>query len=132
MPQSYSHPARLPADVLRRRKWWFTIPCPAVHRRGIAAAHALAAHVSDRARPIAVQAPTVTPDLVARGPRSIREERLRALTQQLRSPSVLERVAREEAARRRAARRQPSSRARGNINIEPPKPITRTRGCRRS
>lgn len=45
---------------------------------------------------IAVQSPAVSPDLVAGRAELNRDERLRAVTQQLKSPAVLARVAREE------------------------------------
>ena len=45
---------------------------------------------------IAVQSPAMSPDLVPARAELNREERLRAVTQQLRSPAVLTRVAREE------------------------------------
>jgi succinoglycan biosynthesis transport protein ExoP len=45
---------------------------------------------------IAVESPAVSPDLVAGRAQLDRDERLRAVTQQLKSPTVLARVAREE------------------------------------
>ena len=95
MPQSYSHPLNY-LRVLRRRKWWFAIPALLCIAGGIAAAR-LWPPTYKTVATVAVQAPTVTPDLVAQRAALNTEERLRALTQQLRSPLVLERVVREEA-----------------------------------
>ena len=73
-----------------------------------------------------VQAPSVTPDLVAQRASLNTEDRVRALTQQLRSPSVLERVVREEALATDRPADVVMQELRSRIVIEPMKPMTRT------
>jgi polysaccharide chain length determinant protein (PEP-CTERM system associated) len=124
MPQNYSHPLNY-LRVLRRRKWWFAIPALLCIAGGIAAARLLPPTYKTVAT-VAVQAPTVTPDLVAQRAALNTEERLRALTQQLRSPLVLERVVREEALTTDRPVDAVVQELRTRITIEPMKPITRT------
>jgi protein tyrosine kinase modulator len=124
MPQSYSHPLDY-LRVLRRRKWWFSFPALLCIAGGIAAAQ-LWPPTYKTVATVAVQAPTVTPDLVAQRAALNTEERLRALTQQLRSPSVLERVVREEALATDRPVDAVVQELRAGITIEPMKPITRT------
>jgi polysaccharide chain length determinant protein (PEP-CTERM system associated) len=124
MPQSYSHPLDY-LRVLRRRKWWFTIPALLCIAGGIAAAR-LWPPTYKTVATVAVQAPTVTPDLVAQRAVLNTEDRLRALTQQLRSPSVLERVVREEALATDRPVDAVVQELHARITIEPMKPITRT------
>jgi len=81
--------------VLRRRKMWFLVPFAVCVLGGFALAFLLPATYRSSAR-VAVAAPAVAPDLVAARNSLDRDERVRALAQQLRSPTVLERVAREE------------------------------------
>ncbi len=82
-------------SVLRRRKWWLIVPIAA----GVVIGALLAAlwpreYVSEAQ--IGVAAPTLSPELL-RGVSSIdKDERQRAVSQQLLSPQVLERVVREE------------------------------------
>ena len=124
MQPSYSYPLEY-LRVLRRRNRWFTIPALLCIAGGIAAAQFWPPTYKTVAT-VAVQAPTVTPDLVAQRAGLDTEERLRALTQQLRSPSVLERVVREEALATDRPVEAVVQELRGRITIEPMKPITRT------
>ena len=75
-----------------------------------------------------MQAPAVAPDLVPARAALDRAERLRALSQQLLSRAVLERVAREEG----LAADRPIDVVRqdliSRVSVEIPKPITRTQG----
>jgi len=110
--------------ILRRRKAWFIggfLACVAV---GAALALLLPATYRSAAT-IAVQAPAVSIDLVQGRAVLNREERLLALSQQLRSQTVLARVAREEGLL--AAR--PIERVTAEINqrmkVDPTKPIAR-------
>lgn len=114
--------------ILKRRKWWFVatfLVCAAI---GIALALLLPPTYRSSAT-IAVQAPAVAPDLVSWRAGLDREERLRALSQQLRSPGVLERVAREEG----LVGDQPVEAVMqdliGRISVEIPRPIARTEGA---
>jgi succinoglycan biosynthesis transport protein ExoP len=126
MPQSYSHPLDY-VQALKRRKWWFTIPALLCLAGGIAAAQ-LWPPTYKTVTTVAVQAPAVTPDLVAQRAALNTEDRLRALTQQLRSPTVLERVVREETLAVDGAVDAVVQELRSRITIEPMKPITRTEG----
>jgi polysaccharide chain length determinant protein (PEP-CTERM system associated) len=126
MPQSYSHPLDY-FRILRRRKWWFTIPALLCMAGGIAAAR-LWPPTYKTVTTVAVQAPAVTPDLVAQRAVLNNEDRLRALTQQLRSPTVLERVVREENLAVNRPVDAVVQEIRSRISVEPTKPITRTEG----
>src|SRR5215210_1380577 len=81
--------------MLKRRKGWFLVTFAVCVVGGIALAFLLPPTFRSSAT-IGVQAPAVAPDLVPGTTGLDRDERLRAMTQQLRSPAVLERVAREE------------------------------------
>jgi succinoglycan biosynthesis transport protein ExoP len=126
MSQSYSQPLDY-VWVLGRRKWWFTIPALLCIAGGMAAAQ-LWPPTYKTVATVAVQAPAVTPDLVAQRAVLNTEDRLRALTQQLRSPTVLERVVREETLAVDRPVEAVMQELRGRINVEPMKPITRTEG----
>ena len=113
--------------VLKRRKWWFIAPLVACVVIGSALALLLPATYRSGAV-IAVQAPNVTPDLVSGRAVLDRDERLRALSQQLRSPAVLERVVREENLAGERPIEEVMQEMVGRINVEIPKPIARTEG----
>src|ERR1043165_7374159 len=93
MTERTVHPVEY-LGILDRRRRWFAIPFALCVVGGVALAFLLPATYRSSAR-VGVEAPAVT-DLVSPHTGMDREERLRALSQQLRSPSVLERVAREE------------------------------------
>jgi protein tyrosine kinase modulator len=123
MTERTVHPAEYLGMLSRRRKW-FAIPFALCVVVGLALAFLLPATYRSSAR-IGIQAPAVTPDLVGRT-NIDREERLRALSQQLRSPGVLERVAREE---RLVTDRPLDQVVQGlldRISVEVPPPIART------
>ena len=88
------HPVEYVA-ILVRRKMWFIVPFAVCLVGGIALAIFWPATYRSSAR-IGIEAPAVAPGLVSGETGLDREERLRALSQQLRSPVVLERVARDE------------------------------------
>ena len=94
MAERTVHPVEY-LDILLRRRKWFIAPFALCVVGGVALATLLPATYRSSAR-IGIEAPAVSPDLVSGRTGLGREERLRALSQQLRSPSVLERVAREE------------------------------------
>jgi len=82
-------------SVLRRRKWWLVVPVAVSIVVGTLLA-ALWPREYISVAQIGVTAPTLSPELL-RGVGSIdKEERQRAVSQQLLSPQVLERVVREE------------------------------------
>ena len=82
-------------SVLRRRKWWFIVPLVVCVLGGAVIAVVLPREYRSEAE-IGIAAPTLSPDLM-RGVQSLdRFERSRAISQQLLSRTVLERVVREE------------------------------------
>src|SRR5215211_6112540 len=81
--------------ILRRRKTWFIAGFVACVGIGGATAMLLPATYKTSTT-IAVQAPAVSPNLVTGRAELNRDERLLALSQQLKSQTVLARVAREE------------------------------------
>ncbi|HVL68567.1 MAG TPA: Wzz/FepE/Etk N-terminal domain-containing protein [Vicinamibacterales bacterium] len=82
-------------SVLRRRKWWFILPLVVCLLGGVLAVIFLPKEYESKAS-IAVAAPTLSPELL-KGVSSLdATERQRAISQNLLSPAVLERVIREE------------------------------------
>lgn len=81
--------------IFKRQRRWFIVPAVMCSVLAVALALLLPATYKTEAT-IAVQAPAVATDLVSARASLDREERVRALSQQLRSPGVLERVARDE------------------------------------
>jgi polysaccharide chain length determinant protein (PEP-CTERM system associated) len=88
------------ASVLNRRRIWLVIPLVACVLVGVALAFLLPAWYMSQST-IGLVAPSVQPDVIGKGysaaaAQGEREERARAIAQQVLSPQVLERVAREE------------------------------------
>jgi succinoglycan biosynthesis transport protein ExoP len=116
-----------PAEYLRmfaRRKMWFIVPFVVCALGGAALAIFWPPTFRSSAR-IGVQTPTVAPDLVAARAGLDRDERLRAVSQQLLSPVVLERVAREERLIAERPIEQVVQGLLGRIEVEVPAPIAR-------
>lgn len=126
MTQRTMHPLEY-LVILRRRKWWAIVPLALCAVVGAAVAWLLPSTYRSSAT-IGVQAAAVTPDLVAWRGQLSREERLRALEQQLRSPDVLQRVVREEDLAGDRPVEQVVAGLRGRISVEIPRPIARTDG----
>ena len=83
-------------SVVSRRKWWLIVPVVLGVDRRRPLAHAVAEGVHLARRKSASPPPTLSPELL-RGVSSLdKEERQRAISQQLLSRQVLERVVREE------------------------------------
>ena len=119
-----------PADylvILQRRKWWFITTFVVCVLTGIALALLLPPVFRSGAM-VAVQAPAVSPDLVSSRGVLGREERLRALSQQLKSPAVLERVARDEGLTAERPIDEVIHGIAGRIAVEVPRPIARSEG----
>ena len=108
--------------ILKRRKAWFVVPLLLCTIVGIALALLLPATYRSRAT-IAVQAPAVSPDLVPARAGLNNDERIRALYQQLRSPAVLERVAREEGLAREQPIEQAAQELNERLDVELQKPV---------
>lgn len=113
--------------IFKRRKPWFIIPFVVCSVVGIALALLLPATYRSEAT-IAVQAPAVAPDLVSSRASLDREERLRALSQQLRSPAVLERVVRDEGLIGDRPIEVVTQELNRRIDVEVPRPIAQTNG----
>lgn len=110
--------------IFKRRKPWLIVPVVVSALVGLIVAWVWPSTYRSSAT-IAVQAPNVS-DLVSARSALDRDERLRALTQQLRSPAVLERVAREEGLTVDHPIDEVVHVLLQNISVELPKPIART------
>ncbi len=113
--------------ILARRRMWFIAPFALCLLGGGTLTFLLPPTYRSSAR-IAIEAPAVATDLVSGRAGLGIDERLRALSQQLRSAAVLERVAREE----RLVSDQPLDQVVQDlltrIAVEVPTPIARTEG----
>jgi polysaccharide biosynthesis transport protein len=126
MTQRTMHPLEY-LVIVKRRKWWVIAPFVLCVVGGLALALLLPETFRSTAT-IGVQAAAVTPDLVARGTQLTREERLRAVEQQLRSPEVLQRVVRDEGLAADRPVEEVAQGIRGRITVELPRPIARMEG----
>jgi polysaccharide chain length determinant protein (PEP-CTERM system associated) len=126
MDERSAHPLEY-LRTLKRHKWWVVVPALLCTAIGVAVAEYWPPTYKTTVT-LAVQAPAVTPDLVADQAVLNLTERLRALSQQLRSRSVLERVVREEALADTRPVEAAVQELRGSITVEPMKPIARTEG----
>ncbi len=114
-------------SVVRRRMWWFIVPLIVCVLVGAALTVLLPREYLSQAT-IGVAAPTLSAELL-KGVSSLdKEERQRAISQQLLSPTVLQRVVREERINPEQAVDQVASWLRSNVekNISVPNPITRS------
>src|SRR5687768_17321126 len=114
-------------SVLKRRKFWFIVPLLVCVLVGGALAMLLPREYKSQAE-IGIADPTLSPELL-RGVQSVdARERQRAISQQLLSRSVLERVVREErlSPNRPVEDTAANLRARVEENIEVPNPIGRS------
>jgi succinoglycan biosynthesis transport protein ExoP len=82
-------------SVLRRRMWWFITPVVLSVIVGAALVTGLPRSYKTSAV-LGVSLPTLSPDLLRQNLRANEDERARSITQTLFSPTVLERVVREE------------------------------------
>jgi polysaccharide chain length determinant protein (PEP-CTERM system associated) len=82
-------------NVFRRRKWWLIVPIVASVIVGVVLVNVLPKEYRSTAT-LAVAAPVVSPNLVNQGAQLDNQERMRALSQQLMTASILSRVAQEE------------------------------------
>jgi polysaccharide chain length determinant protein (PEP-CTERM system associated) len=117
-----------PADylsILKRRRIWFIIPFAVALLLGLALAVLLPTTYRSSAT-IAVQAPAVSPSFVGAPSAFDNEERLRALSQQLFSRTVLERVVRDEGLAGDQPMEEVVRSLRAGVSVEVPKPIAKT------
>ena len=113
-------------SVVQRRKWWFIVPMALSIVIGVALVLFLPRQYKSQAE-IGIADPTLSPELL-KGVQSFdAQERQRAVSQQLLSATVLERVVREEKIRpeRPVEETAAGLRARVEDNIVVPKPIGR-------
>ena len=113
-------------SVVQRRKWWFIVPMVLSVVIGVALVLFLPRQYKSQAE-IGIADPTLSPELL-KGVQSFdAQERQRAVSQQLLSATVLERVVREEKIRpeRPVEETAAALRARVEDNIVVPKPIGR-------
>lgn len=110
--------------IFKRRRPWLIVPFVVSALVGLLVAWVWPSTYRSSAT-IAVQAPNVSPDLVSARTGLDRDERIRALSQQLRSPAVLERVAREEGLTVDRPIDEVVHLLLQNISVELPKPIAR-------
>ena len=123
MEQQSFHPLDYLA-VASRRKWWFIVPMLVCIMAGAAAVAVWPKQYLSKAA-IGVQSPTLSPDLL-RGVSSMDPvERQRAVQQLLLSPTVLDRVIREEKIKSSKPADEVAASLRDNLakNIEVPMPI---------
>jgi len=94
MPERSFHPLDY-VSLLRRRKWWAIVPLVLAVVVGAVLVQVLP-HVYRSQATIGISSPRVSTDLVGHGAPLTKEDRVRAISQQLLSRPVLERVVREE------------------------------------
>jgi len=117
-------------SVVRRRKRWLIVPIVSSILVGLALVRFLPKEYRSSAT-LTVSAPDVSPNLVGQAPTLDNEERLRAIQQQLLSPEILARVAREEGLANGAAVDGVVNRMRRKVEIGIPEPIAQTGEPRR-
>lgn len=110
-------------SVVRRRRWWLIVPIVAAIAIGVALAQWLPRQYSASAT-LAVAAPTVSPTLVNQGAVLDTQDRVRALTQQLLSDTVLTRVVEAEGISGEAAARTIDG-LRSSVKVSLPEPVSR-------
>lgn len=118
-------------SVVRRRMWWFIAPVVFCVIVGVALCLFLPREYLSQAT-IGVAAPTLAPELL-KGVSSLdKDERQRAISQQLLSPTVLQRVVREEKINPEQPVDQVAQWLRANVeqNISVPNPITKSDSSR--
>jgi succinoglycan biosynthesis transport protein ExoP len=124
MTEKTVHPVEY-LGILARRRNWFIAPFAVCVVGGAALAFLLPATYRSSAR-VGIEAPAVVADFGSGRTGLDRDERLRALSQQLRSPAVLERVAREEHLVTDRPLDQVVQGLLDRIKVEVPTPIART------
>ncbi len=111
-------------SVVRRRKWWLMVPVALSLVAGILLAVFWPKEYISEAK-IGIVAPTLSPELL-RGVSSLdREERQRAISQQLLSRQVLERVVREEKLDAARPVEEVANWLRGRVDVKADQPIGR-------
>ena len=117
-------------SVIRRRRWWLATPIAL----SIVTGWLLVKYLPKEYRSVTtlgVTAPTVSPTLVGQPSTFDNQERLRALSQQLKSEAILSRVVREEHLASDKQVAKAVNDLRGNIDLKVPDPVANTNEIRR-
>src|SRR5207244_2218783 len=117
-------------SVVRRRKRWLIVPIVTSVIVGLALVRFLPKEYRSSAT-LGVAAPDVSPNLVNQAETLSNEERMRAITQQLLSPEILARVAKEEGLVAGSSVDTVVTRLRKKIDIAVPEQIAQTSEPRR-
>ena len=117
-------------SVVRRRKWWLIAPIVLSIFVGLALVRFLPKEYTSTAT-LGVAAPIVSPNLVNQTTPLDNQERMRALSQQLLSLPILERVVREEGLGTGAPNDPKVNGLRRRITITVPEPVAQTNEIRR-
>jgi len=117
-------------SVVRRRKWWLITPIVLSILVGLALVRFLPKEYTSTAT-LGVAAPIVSPSLVNQSTPLDNQERMRALSQQLLSLPILERVVREEGLGTGAPNDPKVAGLRRRITITVPEPVAQTNEVRR-
>src|SRR5207244_2512333 len=117
-------------SVFNRRKWWFVVPVAASVVVGAALVQFLPKEYRSSAT-LGVDAPSVSPNFVNQQPTLDNQERMRQITQQLMSPPILARVAKEEGLETGSSVEAAVNRLRQKVDIGVPEPVAQTNEPRR-
>ena len=117
-------------SVLQRRKWWLITPIVASVFVGLALVRYLPREYRSSTT-LGVSAPLVSPNLVNPSTAFDNEERLRAISQQLLSVSILDRVVQEEMLASSAPKDAQIGQLRQRIEITVPNPVAGAGDSRR-
>ncbi len=117
-------------SVFRRRKWWLIGPILLSVVVGLLLVRYLPKQYKSSAT-LSVAAPIVSPSLVNQSSPLDNQERLRALSQQLLSPTILERVVREERLSSGDPHDDEVGRLRRAVDVTVPDPVASTTEPRR-
>src|SRR5262245_10182315 len=115
-------------SVFRRRKWWLVAPIAASVVVGAALVKLLPKQYR-AATTLGVTAPMVSPSLVNQATSLDNQERLRAITQQMLSLSVLERVVKEEGLGQGGPNDPQIGKMRQAIEVTVPEPVAEIRSA---
>jgi len=110
--------------VLKRRRWWLIVPIVLGPLAGLALIQVLPREYT-AATTLVATGPTMTSDVVKTSPAD-RDDRIRAISQELLSRSVLERVAREEGLEPGPEMDWAIAGMRGGTTVTLPKPLAST------
>ena len=117
-------------SVFNRRKWWSIVPIAASVVVGAALVQFLSKEYRSSST-LGVDAPSVSPNFVNQQPTLDNQERMRQITQQLMSPPILARVAKEEGLERGSSVEMAVNRLRQKVDIGVPEPVALTNEPRR-